>query len=150
MKIWLNIGLIFLTINTSAQHLNPVSWNFSAKKLSSGVYEISMAASIQKGWHLYSQKQPIDAIAIPTTFNINKNPLLLLKGKIKEQGVLEKFEDVKLGLSAFQYSEKVNFVQQVTVRGKAKTNFSGTVEFQPCDDKKCLPPKTIAFNIALK
>ncbi len=109
-----------------------------------------MDAGIQKGWHLFSQNQPADAIAIPTTFSFNKNPLLILNGKIKEVGKLEKFEDVKLGLSAFQYSEKVSFVQKVTVRGKAKTNFTGTVEFQTCDDKKCLPPKTIAFNIALK
>ncbi len=150
MKMWFNLLFIFLATSSAAQNINPVSWDFSAKKISNGVYEVYMDAGIQKGWHLFSQNQPADAIAIPTTFSFNKNPLLILNGKIKEVGKLEKFEDVKLGLSAFQYSEKVSFVQKVTVRGKAKTNFTGTVEFQTCDDKKCLPPKTIAFNIALK
>jgi len=36
------------------------------------------------------------------------------------------------------------------VKSSAKTNVSGSVEFQTCDDKKCLPPKTVDFNIALK
>ena len=38
-----------------------------------------MKATIQDRWHLYSQTQPDDAIAIPTTFTINNNPLLSLK-----------------------------------------------------------------------
>ena len=55
-----------------------------------------------------------------------------------------------LGVSANQYSNKVDFVQVVKVKGKAKTNVTGKLEFQTCDDKKCLPPKTVNFSIALK
>ena len=142
------LGLFFLIMMTvSAQ--NPVSWNFIAKKLSGGSYEIHMTATMQDGWHLYSQDQPEDAIAMPTTFSINSNPLLSLNGKIKEIGKLEKFRDEKLDLSANQYSKKVNFVQVVKLKGKVKTNFAGNVEFQTCDDKKCLPPKKVNFNVAL-
>ncbi len=108
-----------------------------------------MIATIQNGWHLYSQSQPTDAIAIPTAFTINSNPLVRVDGKIKEVGKMEKFTDKKLGLSANQYSKKVVFIQEVKLKGKGKTNFSGNVEFQTCDDKKCLPPKTVNFNIAL-
>lgn len=128
---------------------NPVSWSFSAKKISSNSYEVHMTATIQSGWHLYSQVQPDDAIAIPTTFEIKTNPLVTLNGKIKEVGKLEKFVDKELDLSANQYSNKVDFVQVVNLKAKVKTNFSGSVEYQTCDDKKCLPPKTVNFNIAL-
>lgn len=138
---------IFLMFAAFGQH--PVSWNFSAKKLDDKTYEVYMTANIQNGWHLYSQIQPEDAIAIPTTFTINKNPLVKLDGKIKEMGTMEKFTDAKLGLSANQYSRKVEFVQLIKLKGKAKTNFSGNVEFQTCDDKKCLPPKTVNFNVSL-
>jgi thiol:disulfide interchange protein DsbD len=137
--------LLFLT--ASAQ--NPVSWTFTPRKLSNGNFEIHMTASIQNGWHLYSQTQPDDAIAIPTAFTINNNPLIELVGKIKEEGKLEKFHDKELDLSANQYSGKVNFVQTVKLKGKVKTNFTGSVEYQTCDDKKCLPPKTVNFNVAL-
>jgi len=144
----LGIGLIF-SIFISAQSLNPISWVFSAKKLGANSYEIHMTAAIQNEWHLYSQEQPEDAIAIPTTFTIKVNPLISLNGKIKELGKMEKFKDESLGLSANQYSKKVDFVQVVNLKGKVKTNFSGSVEYQTCDDKKCLPPKTINFNVAL-
>ncbi|HLF45425.1 MAG TPA: protein-disulfide reductase DsbD domain-containing protein [Chitinophagaceae bacterium] len=142
------LSLFFLAmILTAAQ--NPVSWTFTAKKMNSNTYEVHMTATMQSGWHLYSQVQPQDAIAIPTTFTINKNPLIKLNGKINEIGKLEKFRDEKLDLSAYQYAKKVDFVQVVNLKGKAKTNFSGNVEYQTCDDKKCLPPKKINFNVAL-
>ena len=119
------------------------------KKLTNGNYEIHMTATIERGWHLYSQIQPDDAIAMPTTFSITNNPLIEVVGKIKEVGNLEKFHDKELELSANQYSKSVNFVQTIKLKGKVKTNFSGSVEFQTCDDKKCLPPKTVNFKVAL-
>jgi len=130
--------------------LNPVSWSFSAKKIADKTYEVHLTATMQSGWHLYSQTQPDDAIAIPTGFRINSNPLLELDGKIKEVGKMEKFHDAKLELSANQYSGKVDFVQVVKLKANVKTNLSGSVEFQTCDDKKCLPPKTVNFNIPVK
>lgn len=133
----------------SAQTLSPVSWKFISKKVGEGVYEIQMVADIQNGWHLYSQLQPKDAIAIPTSFTFNKNPLLVLDGKVAEQGKLEKFTDKDLGVSANQYSKQVVFVQRVKAKSKAKTAVTGKVEFQTCDDKKCLPPKTVNFTISI-
>lgn len=147
-KIITLFSILLVTLALNAQ--NPVTWAFSAKKISDKLYELHMTATIQPGWHLYSQTQPEDAIAIPTSFTINKNPLLTLDGKVKEIGKLEKFHDAKLDLSANQYSHKVNFVQVVKLRTDAKTNITGNVEFQTCDDEKCLPPKTTNFSIPIK
>lgn len=140
---------LFGTMTLSAQTQNPVSWTFTSKKLPNGNYEIHMTATIEKGWHLYSQTQPDDAIAIPTTFTITSNPLIEIVGKIKEDGKMEKFHDSQLDISANQYSKTVNFVQTIKLKGKAKTSFSGSVEYQTCDDKKCLPAKTVNFKVAL-
>jgi thiol:disulfide interchange protein DsbD len=129
---------------------NPVSWLFSSKKISDQVYEVQMIATIQSGWHLYSQNQPKDAIAQPTSFQFNANPLLQFDGKVKEGGKLEKYKDNVLDVSAYQYSNKVVFTQLVKLKGKAKSAVTGKLEYQTCDDKKCLPPKTIPFTIALK
>jgi thiol:disulfide interchange protein DsbD len=133
-----------------AQIANPVSWTFNSKKISENVYEVQMIATMQNGWHLYSQTQPKDAIAIPTSFSFTKNPLVELDGKIKEMGKMEKFTDQDLGVSANQYSKMVVFSQKVKLKGKAKSNVGGNVTYQTCDDKKCLPPKTVNFSIALK
>jgi hypothetical protein len=140
--------IIFLAVSLQAQ--NPVTWTFSSKKLGDKKFEIHLTATIQSGWHLFSQKQPDDAIAIPTGFTINNNPLLELDGKIKEIGKMEKFHDAKLEVSANQYADKVDFVQVVKLKANVVTNVSGNVEFQTCNDEKCLPPKKINFTIALK
>jgi thiol:disulfide interchange protein DsbD len=147
-KRLLTITLLFGSYSLHAQ--TPVSWSFNSKMVSDKSYEVHLTANIQSGWHLYSQDQPSDAIAIPTSVTINNNPLLKLDGKVKEVGKMEKFNDKNLGISAHQYSNKVDFVQVIKVKSSAKTNVSGSVEFQTCDDKKCLPPKTVDFNIALK
>lgn len=147
-KVLIAIAILFIGKVSIAQ--NPVSWLFSSKKISEQVYEIQMIANIQPGWHLYAQKQPKDAIAQPTSFKFNNNPLLAFDGKVKEQGKLEKYKDDVLDVSAYQYSNKVVFTQLVKIKGKVKTAVTGKLEYQTCDDQKCLPPKTIPFAIALK
>jgi hypothetical protein len=147
-KLFFVFAALFSVLIGSAQ-LNPVSWTFSSKKINDKEFELQMTATIQQGWHLYSQLQPADAIAQPTSFNFNKHPLLVMDGKVKELGKLEKFKDEKLDVSANQYSNKVVFVQRVKMKGRAKTNVTGSLEFQTCNDEKCLPPKTVNFSIAL-
>lgn len=149
MKKFSLIALALASTLMASAQLNPVSWTFTAKKLSDKSYEIHMTASIQSGWHLYSQTQPEDHIALPTVFKFNNNPLLQTDGAIKELGKMEKFHDAKLDLSANQYSGKVDFVQVINLRGAAKTNVSGTVTYQTCNDERCLPPKTVKFSVEL-
>ena len=150
MKKLVFIFLAVFSVASASAQLNPVSWTFNSKKINDKEYELHMIATIQPGWHLYSQTQPEDAIAQPTSFNFNKNPLLDLNGKVKEVGKLEKYKDEKLDVSANQYSDKVVFVQRVKMKGKAKTAVTGKLEFQTCDYEKCLPPKTVNFSIALR
>ena len=147
-KIIVLAGFVFAVLGTKAQ-LNPVTWSFTAKKTSDKTYEVHMKATIQKTWHMYSQKQPGDAIAIPTSFTLNPNPIFKPEGKIEEIGKMEIMKDKKLGISANQYSDLVEFVQKIKLKAPVKTNFSGSVEYQTCDDKKCLPPKTVNFSVAI-
>jgi DsbC/DsbD-like thiol-disulfide interchange protein len=141
--------LILLPFFLFAQ-TNPVNWTFQAKKTGDKTYEVTMKATLTPGWHLYSQTQPADAIAIPTEFVLNPNPLFALKGKIREVGKMEKYTDKTLGTTAYQYSQTVSFVQTLELKAKVKTALTGTVEYQVCDDEKCLPPKKVPFTIALK
>jgi len=151
MKRMIIFTLVFVLVsNLLNAQLNPVSWTFTAKKISDKTYELHLTATMQSGWHLFSQVQPEDAVAIPTGFKLNSNPLVTLDGKIKEVGKMEKFHDAKLDISANQYAEKVDFVQVVKLKSSVKTSITGSVEYQTCDDKKCLPPKTVTFSIPVK
>ncbi len=149
-KIVFGLLLMIGAAVADAQVLNPVQWSFTSKKTGEKTYEIHLTANLQSGWHLYSQTQPADAISIPTEILFNANPLVSLDGKAKESGKMEVYKDKRLGISANQYSDQVDFVQKVKLKVKTKTNISGTVEYQTCDDHKCLPAKKMTFNLSLK
>ncbi|MBL0355675.1 MAG: hypothetical protein IPP72_01765 [Chitinophagaceae bacterium] len=147
--IFYALAILFSVNKSSAQALSPVQWSYTAKKIADKTYEIHLAATIQTSWHLYSQTQPADAIVEPTEIKFNKNPLVIFSGYAKEVGKIELFKDEKLKISANQYSNKVDFVQVVKLKANVKTSVVGSVVFQTCDDKKCLPPKKIDFTVAL-
>lgn len=150
MKIFFTSLLLAAVVTTNAQMQNPVQWIYTAKKIADKTYEVHLTASIQNTWHLYSQTQPEDAINQPTEILFKKNPLIVLDGNVKEIGKMQLFKDEKLKISANQYANKVDFVQIVKLKSNTKTNLVGSVEYQTCDDKKCLPPKKIDFTVALK
>jgi hypothetical protein len=126
----------------------PCTWSFTAKKVADKVYEIHCVADIQAPWHTYSQFTP-DGGPLPTKFTVKKNPLYSLDGDMKENGkMIVKHEDV-FGIDVKYFEGKVDFVQIVKLKGNAKTNFSGSVEFMICNDQQCLPPATKKFSVAL-
>lgn len=139
--------LLFITFSAANAQFSPVTWTFTAVKVADKTYEIHMKAAMQNNWHLYSQTQPDDVDIIPTTFTINPNPLVTTEGKIKEIGKLEKYKDKILDVTLYQYSNTVTFVQKIVLKAKVKTSFSGSVEYQTCDNEKCLPPKTVRFTV---
>lgn len=142
------LAMLILPAASFSQVKNPVKWNYSAKKLATGKYEVHMTATVDKGWHLYSQFTP-DGGPVPTSFTFTKNPLVTLSGPVKEVGKLETHFEKLFDVNVKQYSDKVDFVQVVTLKGDVKTNLSGKVQYMLCDDNQCLPPATQQFSISL-
>lgn len=144
----LSFALIILSA-VKAQVQTPVQWAFAAKKINATTYEVHLTASMESGWHIYSQSTP-EGGPVPTSIEFSKNPLLILDGKAKEVGKLEQHFETLFGVEVKQFSNKVDFVQVVKIKGKAKTALNGSVEFMTCNDRECLPPRTQKFSIALK
>jgi thiol:disulfide interchange protein DsbD len=140
--------LIALPVLAFSQVKNPVKWSYTAKKLATGKYEVHMTATVEKGWHIYSQTTP-EGGPVPTQFTFTKNPLLTISGPVKELGKLETHFEKLFDVNVKQFSDKVDFVQIVTVKGTVKTNLTGKVEYMLCDEKQCLPPASQSFSIAL-
>jgi hypothetical protein len=150
MKKSVILGLCLAVLNlVNAQVKNPVQWAFSAKKINATTYEVHLTATIESGWHLYSQTTP-EGGPVATTIEFAKNPLVALDGSVKEIGKLEQRHEELFGVDVKQFSNKVDFVQIVKLKGKAKTALNGSLEFMTCNDRECLPPKTQKFSIALK
>jgi Disulphide bond corrector protein DsbC len=139
----------FISFASWAQVQSPVKWSFTSKKISADSYEVHMTATIDQHWHIYSQTTPSGG-PIPTAISFAKNPLLSFSGEAKEVGKLEQHHEPMFDVDVKQYSNRVDFVQTVKVKGNAKTSVTGSVEFMVCNDKQCLPPKTVEFSISIK
>jgi|SRR5215203_3414232 len=150
MKKFLMLGLCLILVSALlAQVQNPVKWTYASKKVNETTYSVLITATLEPGWHLYSQTTP-EGGPVPTAFAFAKNPLLTLEGAPKEVGRLEQKHEPLFGVDVKQFSHAVVFQQSVKVKGRAKTALAGTVEFMACNDAMCLPPSTQKFSIALK
>jgi hypothetical protein len=137
--------LAFISVAVSAQSTRQVKWSFTTKKIADKTYEVMMTANINGNYHMYAQNAGEGPV--PTTFAFNRNPLLQLDGKIKEVGNIKKVYEDAFGSEVRFYEKTVSFIQQVKVKGSAKNNLAGKVEFMVCNDKECLPPATVDFNV---
>ena len=148
-KIYFAAILLIIAGQAFSQIKDPVKWSFSSKKINETTFEVSLVATVDPSWHIYSQTTP-DGGPTPTTISFSKNPLLNLEGTAKEVGKLEQKHEPLFGVDVKQFSNKVEFVQTVTLKAKAKTTINGTIEFMTCNNRECLPPTTQSFSVALK
>lgn len=127
-----------------AQILNPVKLSYTAKKKSATQYEITVKAMIEPKWHLYSTTNP-EGGAEPTTLKFEGvKPV----GSIREVGKLHSIFDETFSVPQKYFENNVNFVQVVTVRPGTK-KVTGSIEYMVCNDRKCLPPKEVGFEVSL-
>lgn len=144
------IPLLLLTFCLSglkAQILKPVSWSYAAKKTGSNTATLFIKATIDEGWHLYSQFVK-EGGPVKTTFSFAPSKNYTLIGTTIEPKPITKMEPVfKMNVSFFERS--VIFQQKIKFTGKPGT-IKGKVEFMVCDDKQCLPPDEVEFTVAIK
>ncbi|MES2331172.1 MAG: protein-disulfide reductase DsbD domain-containing protein [Bacteroidota bacterium] len=148
MKKVIIISFLFCVNHLFAQ-ADPVSWNFSAKKIKANSYEIHLSATVQPPWHIYSQHTPAGG-PVASVISFAKNPVVSLDGGVLEKGneIMKHEEVFKVDVRFFNGT--VDFVQKVNVKAKIKTNVSGSIKYMVCNDKECLAPKTVPFNIEIK
>lgn len=148
------IGLLCAGGNLNGQNLanpsiQPVNWKYYTKQVSGNTYELHFTAIIQSGWHIYAQQQPSDAIAVPTTIKFSPDSLVIFDGNPIEVGQKEKFEDDAIGISDWQFEDRVDFVQKVRLKTNASLQIIGTILYQACQQRECLKPEEAAFSFLI-
>lgn len=139
----LTLGVL-LSLSASSQILKPVKWSYAAKKTSKTEVTLYLKASIQDGWHMYSQNIA-DGGPVKTSFSFNPAKDYKLNGKTIEPKAITKFEkSFEMNVSYFE--KAVIFQQKIKLTG-AKALVKGTLEFMVCNDQQCLPPETVEFSI---
>ncbi|MEY3678022.1 MAG: hypothetical protein RI924_163 [Bacteroidota bacterium] len=148
MKKLLVLLLVFKSLILTAQIEEPVKWSFTAQKLSDTEANLLIKAKIDKGWHLYSQFIE-EGGPIPTSFKFTPSADYELVGKVSEIPQAVKAYDPNFAMQIAWHQDAVTFTQKIKLKNP-NTTIKGVLEFMVCNDKKCLPPTEVPFNIAVE
>jgi thiol:disulfide interchange protein len=128
--------------------LDPVKWDIQGVMApgSKGKYMITFKATIDHGFHINANKLK-EKDLIPTTFSFDSLVGVKLVGEINALSkVLEKKD--KLYKEKLQYHEgEAIFTQEL--EGEPNGFVSGALEYQTCDDTKCLPAQKVKFAFSI-
>jgi len=143
-KIAFLLWSLALVIFANAQQIDPVKWKYSVKKLSDCEVELTFTATVDAGWHLYSQENPPN----PTYFDFKKSGSFKLVGKTIEP-TPHKENDEYLGPVAYFKSATVVFTQKIQLNSDKPFKVTGELGGQACqDDGVCIPvTKEFSFDI---
>lgn len=146
-NLLLTLFALVLAYGASAQIFEPVKWSYAAKKINAKEAIIYLKATIDPGWHLYSQFVK-EGGPVATSFTFPAAKTYSLVGKTIEPKPITKNEPVfSMDVSFFERS--AIFQQKVKLAAKTAV-VKGKVEFMVCNDKQCLPPNEVEFSVTVK
>lgn len=141
MRAALQLLVFFSFLSTWAFGQEKIQWNFSLNSSRC----IEAKAQIESGWHIYSIHLDPKAGPVPTQITLEKNKAVNLTDPWMEIGTkIEKF-DPNFDATVYYFEKDYALIAPVFV--KKPTTVKGGLTYMLCDDKRCLPPKTIPFEI---
>lgn len=145
-KIILLLLALFTLLNASAQIKKPVKWSAKTEKISDTEFNLIMNATIESGWHMYSQFTP-DGGPLPLvlTFKDSKGNFDLI-GKAKETPYKKEFNK-DFGVDEYYFENKAIITQRVKLKNPKVTKIVVNVDFQACQNQ-CIEDKVdLIFEI---
>ncbi len=140
-----------LQFNTGMQNgiLEPVKWDIQGVMApgSKAKYMITFKANIDKGFHINANLLKEKEL-VPTTFMFDSLQGVKLKGELVSLSkVIEKKD--KLYKEKLRYHE-VEAVFTQELEGELNGYVKGILEYQACDDAKCLQAQKVSFIFEIK
>jgi DsbC/DsbD-like thiol-disulfide interchange protein len=146
-KVLLAITALMITIGAKAQVESHVRWSYAAKKTSATEAVVLIKATIDQGWHVYSQNVK-EGGPVKTTFTFTPSAEYTLVGKTIEPKPITKYEKV-FSMNVGYFENSVVFQQKIKLKSAKATAVKGKLEIMTCNDVKCLQPDEVEFSIPL-
>jgi DsbC/DsbD-like thiol-disulfide interchange protein len=146
-KLILLAAALMLGIGAKAQIESPVKWSYAAKKISSTEAVVLLRATIQDGWHIYSQNVK-DGGPIKTSFTFAPSKEYSLVGQTSEPTPVTKYESA-FSMNVSYFEKTVTFQQKIKLKSANASVVKGKLEYMTCNDHKCLPPEDVEFSVNL-
>lgn len=144
LKYFLILNCLFYLGINQIHAQNHVTWNFSYDTSSE---KIIIKGAIDKGWHLYSQKTPLNAGPIPTTVHIDKIKGVKLVGNYSEDLVPHEIFDLNFESKVYLFED--SYLSSQKIKCKNIKQITGKIEYMVCDDTRCMPPIEVLFTITI-
>lgn len=112
--------------------------------------DIKVSAKLNEGWHVYSTT-PVEEGPVPTEIAFADTAPLKMAGKIRQPKPIVKFDE-NFGVNTEYYDKDVVFTVPAVVKENAKNGTQKAiveVTFMACNDRMCLPPKTVEVPVEL-
>ena len=139
----IGILLSFLQINAQFDY---ISWSSTTSKTADNKIQLTITATIDKGWHLYSQYMNMeDQGPLPTWITFDNPDQFMLIGKVEESATIKKYEEV-FKMEVIYFDNQAVFTALFDKIGTSDT-LKGNVNFMICQDGECLPPDDYTFAI---
>lgn len=147
-KVFLVLSGLLMAFTGSAQMTkDPTDWKVEVRKGAAGHYTVLYHLALKPGWHIWALKPGGDGLQVSTRFSSNGKTGIKSTGGVQEitRPTTTTMEGVDGKVS--YYADKAEFRQDV-VGGRGQSVIT-VVEYQPCNDKMCLPPKKLPLTIIL-
>lgn len=147
-KIGFLMGIVLMALSpffVYGQLLDPVDYKIieSPDSVAAGeIFTVTVEATIEGDWHLYSILNDPDAGPYPTKFSSGSNQMAVA-GDVEESEAVIAFDpnfNTELGWHSKQAVFTIPVAFRSELQGEQLINLE--VLYQVCDDVSCLPPKT--------
>lgn len=136
-------ALCAISLNAQTRH---VQWTYESKEISKDLYEISITAVPDFGWHIYDTlKTDFGPTATSIVFDESAETV----GNLEIDGKLHKFYDDAFMMEVGYFEGNVTFRQKVRLPA-GKGSVSAQLEWMSCNNTNCDRPATETIEIKVK
>jgi DsbC/DsbD-like thiol-disulfide interchange protein len=146
------LGLALLAVVAVAAAPDPVTWKLQdgpARPVKAGTkFTVKLVAQVQDGWHLYSMKHVEDG-PVATRIWVADGQPFQLADSIKSSPP-ETLQDPSFNMEVELYEGEASFLLPLKVAAGAPAGAQTLIvnaSYQSCNNKICLPPKTVKVEL---
>lgn len=126
-------ALLLLFSAAQSQIIKPVKWTTRVDKVSDTEANVVLTATIDQGWHLYSQYNPAGA-SLPMVFTITPSKAYAIVGKVAEYPKPTEFYEEVFKVTEKFWTGKAYFTQRIKVLSDKTFDFAISHSGQACQD----------------
>jgi hypothetical protein len=150
------LGMTLYNMSVVAQGpIQSVQWSGSVKPgtpiRQGSKVTIELSGEIQDGWHVYGLSQAPDG-PIPLRVTLDGNEVIKSAGAVSGTAPVKKY-DPSLNVETESYSGSLALHLPAQVNdhpSPGKQVISVAIRFQACNDRVCLPPRTVHLSVPIE